>query len=97
MPTTTATPICFGLRAAQALEAADRPGWTGQLWSGIASTYATILEHPFILGLTSGDLAPEAFYYADGTQYDQRVGNGPAAREARTCGGTEGAARAIAR
>ena len=41
--------------------------------------------------------APEAFYYADGTQYDQRVGNGPAAREARTCGGTEGAARAIAR
>jgi hypothetical protein len=41
--------------------------------------------------------APEAFYYTDGTQYDQRVGNGPAAREARTCGGTEGAVRAIAR
>jgi thiaminase/transcriptional activator TenA len=49
--------------AAQALEAADRPGWTGQLWTGITGTYAAILEHPFIQGLTSGDLAPEAFYY----------------------------------
>src|SRR3984885_9355928 len=48
--------------AAQALEAADRPGWTGQLWSGISSTYAAILEHPFILGLTSGDLAPDEHY-----------------------------------
>ena len=49
--------------AAQALGGPDRPGWTGQLWEGIAGTYAAILEHPFIQGLTSGDLAPEAFYY----------------------------------
>ena len=42
---------------------ARRPGWTGQLWAGIAGTYAAILEHPFIQGLTSGDLPPEAFFY----------------------------------
>ena len=33
------------------------------MWDGIAGTYAAILEHPFIQGLTSGDLPPEAFYY----------------------------------
>jgi thiaminase/transcriptional activator TenA len=49
--------------AAQALQAADRPGWTGQLWAAITGTYAAILEHPFIQGLTSGDLPPEAFFY----------------------------------
>jgi hypothetical protein len=41
--------------------------------------------------------APEAFYYADGSQYEQRAGNGPAARAPMTCGGTEGASAAIAR
>jgi thiaminase/transcriptional activator TenA len=50
-------------RAAQAAGVPDRPGWTGQLWAGIAGTYAAILEHPFIQGLTSGDLPPEAFFY----------------------------------
>ena len=49
--------------AAQAPEPADRPGWTGQLWAGIEGSYAAILEHPFIQGLTSGDLSPEAFFY----------------------------------
>jgi hypothetical protein len=49
--------------AARAAEAPDRPGWTGQLWAGITGTYAAILDHPFIQGLTSGDLPPEAFYY----------------------------------
>jgi thiaminase/transcriptional activator TenA len=49
--------------AAQALGGPDRPGWTGQLWAGITSTYAAILEHPFIQGLTTGDLPPEAFFY----------------------------------
>ncbi|MDQ2928360.1 MAG: hypothetical protein ABI330_10120 [Caldimonas sp.] len=33
---------------------------------------------------------PEAFYYADGTQYASGSGNGPARREVMTCGGTEG-------
>jgi hypothetical protein len=41
--------------------------------------------------------APEAFYYADGSQYSQHTGNGPAAREVMTCGGGEGAARALTR
>jgi len=40
---------------------------------------------------------PEAFYYPDGHQYAQRSGDGPAAREVMTCGGSEGAARALAR
>jgi len=40
---------------------------------------------------------PEAFYYADGTQYAQHSGNGPATREPVTCGGTGGASRAISR
>ena len=40
---------------------------------------------------------PEVFYYPDGTQYAQRSGAGPAAREVMTCGGGEGASRALAR
>ncbi|HEX9353112.1 MAG TPA: hypothetical protein VF933_04765, partial [Streptosporangiaceae bacterium] len=49
--------------AANTAQAPARPGWTGQLWGGIAGTYAAILEHPFVQGLTSGDLPPEAFFY----------------------------------
>ena len=49
--------------AANTAQAPARPGWTGRLWAGIAGTYAAILEHPFIQGLTSGDLPPEAFFY----------------------------------
>ncbi|MDQ6639604.1 MAG: hypothetical protein M3Z15_08070 [Pseudomonadota bacterium] len=37
---------------------------------------------------------PEAFYYADRTQYAQRTGKMAAQRDAMTCGGTEGS-RAI--
>ena len=40
---------------------------------------------------------PEVFYYPDGTQYAIRSGTGPAAREVMTCGGGEGARRALAR
>jgi thiaminase/transcriptional activator TenA len=40
-----------------------RTGWTGRLWADIEDTYAAILEHPFIRGLTTGDLPPEAFFY----------------------------------
>jgi hypothetical protein len=34
---------------------------------------------------------PEAFFYADGTQYAQRTGRVPAQRDVLTCGGLEGA------
>lgn len=44
-------------------QAPARAGWTGRLWAEITGTYAAILEHPFIQGLTSGDLPPEAFIY----------------------------------
>ncbi len=38
-----------------------RAGWTGELWSAIEPIHLEILQHPFITGLTSGELAPEAF------------------------------------
>jgi thiaminase/transcriptional activator TenA len=44
-------------------DAAARTGWTGRLWAEIEGTYAAILEHPFICGLTSGDLAPDTFFH----------------------------------
>jgi len=40
------------------------PGsWTARLWGEGADTYAAILEHPFLAGLTSGALDPRAFAY----------------------------------
>ena len=38
---------------------------------------------------------PEAFYYADNTQYGVRTGKTAAQREVLTCGGSEGAAAAL--
>jgi thiaminase (transcriptional activator TenA) len=38
-----------------------RDGWTGQLWAEAAGTYAAVLEHPFLVGLTDGRLDPDAF------------------------------------
>jgi thiaminase (transcriptional activator TenA) len=38
-----------------------RDGWTGRLWAEAAATYAAILEHPFLAGLTDGSLDPDAF------------------------------------
>ncbi|WP_148573535.1 thiaminase II [Nocardioides caldifontis] len=38
-----------------------RTGWTGELWSAIEPIHRAILDHPFITGLTSGDLDPAAF------------------------------------
>jgi thiaminase/transcriptional activator TenA len=35
--------------------------WSGRLWADAADIYAAILEHPFLAGLTSGDLDPAAF------------------------------------
>ena len=42
---------------------AGRAGWSAELWSTSTSTYAAILVHPFLAGLTSGDLPVEAFTY----------------------------------
>lgn len=36
---------------------------TQQLWTSIEEIYASILEHPFIRGLTSGDLGHDAFRF----------------------------------
>src|SRR5258708_39345558 len=49
--------------AVNGAQAPARPGWTGRLWGEITGTYAAILDHPFLRGLTSGDLPPEAFFY----------------------------------
>ncbi|GBE66726.1 aminopyrimidine aminohydrolase [Mycobacterium sp. MFM001] len=38
-----------------------RDGWTGRLWADAAGTYAAILDHPFLAGLTDGRLDPAAF------------------------------------
>ena len=38
-----------------------RGGWTGRLWAEAAGTYAAILKHPFLAGLTDGSLDPELF------------------------------------
>jgi thiaminase/transcriptional activator TenA len=40
-----------------------RVGWTGQLWAEIEGTFAAIIDHPFMRGLTSGDLETDAFFY----------------------------------
>ena len=38
-----------------------RTGWTGRLWAEAAGTYAAIVKHPFLAGLTDGSLDPELF------------------------------------
>ena len=38
-----------------------RDGWTGRLWAEAAGTFAAILEHPFLAGLTDGRLDPDVF------------------------------------
>jgi len=51
----------------------DRPGWTGQLWAGIEPVYDAILDHPFIKGLTSGELSVDCFvqFISQDTHYLQ--------------------------
>jgi thiaminase (transcriptional activator TenA) len=39
----------------------ERDRWTVRLWREGAGTYAAILEHPFLAGLTDGSLDPDAF------------------------------------
>jgi hypothetical protein len=55
-------------------------------WAEIAAVSPTRLKVWF---------TPEVFYYLDGNQYSPRSGHSPAARDAVTCGGGEGAVRAI--
>jgi thiaminase (transcriptional activator TenA) len=40
-----------------------RPGWTGQLWGEIEPVYDAILGHPFINGLSSGELSVDSFVH----------------------------------
>ncbi len=40
-----------------------RSGWTGRLWAEAAATYAAILDHPFLAGLTDGSLDPALFVH----------------------------------
>lgn len=37
--------------------------WTERLWHEISGIYQAILDHPFLLGLTSGELPPDRFAY----------------------------------
>jgi thiaminase (transcriptional activator TenA) len=42
---------------------AGRTGWSAELWSTSTSVYAAILVHPFLAGLTSGELPVGTFTY----------------------------------
>jgi len=44
-------------------DAVARPGWTGQLWAETEPVYAAILDHPFIKGLTTGELGVDNFVH----------------------------------
>ena len=50
-----------------------RPGWTGRLWAEIEPVYDAILGHPFIKGLTSGELDIGSFvqFLSQDTHYLQ--------------------------
>jgi thiaminase/transcriptional activator TenA len=50
-----------------------RPGWTGRLWAETEAIYAAILDHPFITGLTSGQLSTDRFvqFISQDTHYLQ--------------------------
>jgi thiaminase/transcriptional activator TenA len=37
--------------------------WTDQLWADVADIYAAIVKHPFLTGLTAGDLPQQSFAY----------------------------------
>jgi thiaminase/transcriptional activator TenA len=44
-------------------DALVRPGWTGRLWAEIEPVYDSILNHPFIKGLTTGELSVDRFVH----------------------------------
>ena len=45
--------------------------WSARLWNEIEPTFAAILDHPFLIGLTDGSLDPEVFteYFAQDVHY----------------------------
>jgi thiaminase (transcriptional activator TenA) len=45
--------------------------WSARLWNEIEPTFAAILDHPFLTGLTDGSLDPEVFtgYFAQDVHY----------------------------
>ena len=45
------------------LDRGARPGWTGRLWAEIEPVYDSILAHPFIKGLTTGELSTDSFVH----------------------------------
>lgn len=51
----------------------SRPGWTGRLWADSEPIYDAILSHPFITGLTSGELDVDSFvqFISQDTHYLQ--------------------------
>lgn len=51
--------------------ASDPQSWSARLWTEIAPTFAAILEHPFLTGLTDGTLDADAFahYVAQDVHY----------------------------
>jgi thiaminase (transcriptional activator TenA) len=59
--------------APRATAAQVRPGWTGRLWAEIEPIYDAILDHPFIKGLTSGELDVNSFvqFISQDTHYLQ--------------------------
>src|ERR687887_2839691 len=48
-----------------------RNSWTERLWADVVPIYDAILAHPFLRGLTSGDLPVDrfAFYVAQDAHY----------------------------
>ena len=71
-----------GLSSATAYLQATDPVRDGDRWATIAGINPQRLKVWF---------RPEAFYYADGTQYSQQTGKIKAQRDVLTCGGAEGA------
>jgi thiaminase (transcriptional activator TenA) len=59
--------------APRATAAQVRPGWTGRLWAEIEPVYDAIVDHPFIEGLTSGELDVDSFvqFISQDTHYLQ--------------------------
>lgn len=55
--------MCQPPAKAGIIEDMTRDGWTGRLWAEAAGTYAAILRHPFLAGLTDGRLDPNRFIH----------------------------------
>ena len=45
------------------MQSLERSGFTGEMWAAAEPTYDAILKHPFLEGLASGELDPQAFRF----------------------------------